>query len=199
MESGVVLILPIALGGLALLGLTAALLGIVALVRINRSGGELRGRGLAIGAIIIGGLMLLLMPVIVFVVFLAGNKQVVKEEMRHAEMRAKAEERAAASSSLAEAAGAISVTVSVDGEGPEGQMPVFRMKDWQSNDVAALTAKLAGMKVEGRELRVVLQGSEHCPARHVLAAEAACRKAGCTEVKTDFGPWHKSSVEAARA
>ena len=52
--------------GLPLCGLLAAVLGVVALVRINRSGGALRGRGLAIGAIVLGGLMLLATPVLLF-------------------------------------------------------------------------------------------------------------------------------------
>jgi hypothetical protein len=53
------LVILIVIGGLALAGLAAVILGIVALVRINRSGGALRGRGLAIAAIVIGGLMLI--------------------------------------------------------------------------------------------------------------------------------------------
>ena len=45
--------------GLPLVGLLALVLGLVALVRINRSGGALRGRGLAIAAIVLGALMTL--------------------------------------------------------------------------------------------------------------------------------------------
>jgi hypothetical protein len=45
--------------GIPLVGLVALTLGIVALVRINRSNGALRGRGLAIAAIVLGALMLL--------------------------------------------------------------------------------------------------------------------------------------------
>ena len=44
--------------GVVLVGLLALILGIVALARINRSGGALKGRGLAIAAIILGALML---------------------------------------------------------------------------------------------------------------------------------------------
>jgi hypothetical protein len=47
-----------------LLGLAALITGIVALVRINRSEGRLRGRGFAIAAIAIGLVMLLGLPVL---------------------------------------------------------------------------------------------------------------------------------------
>ena len=50
--------------GVPLIGVLALALGIVALVRINRSGGALRGKGLAVGAIVLGGLMLLITPVL---------------------------------------------------------------------------------------------------------------------------------------
>ncbi|MHC4916197.1 MAG: hypothetical protein ACYTGB_11975, partial [Planctomycetota bacterium] len=56
------LVILLVIGGLILGALLALILGIVALLRINRSGGALRGRGLAIAAIVIGGLMLLGIP-----------------------------------------------------------------------------------------------------------------------------------------
>jgi biopolymer transport protein ExbD len=49
-------------GGLLFFGLVALIAGIVALTRINRSDGRLRGRGFAIAAIVIGALMLLGLP-----------------------------------------------------------------------------------------------------------------------------------------
>jgi hypothetical protein len=49
----------VVIGGVTMIGLLALVLGIVALARINRSGGALKGRGLAIAAIVLGALMLL--------------------------------------------------------------------------------------------------------------------------------------------
>ena len=51
------------IGGSILFGLVALIAGIVALVRINRSEGKLRGKGFAVAAIVIGLLMLLALPV----------------------------------------------------------------------------------------------------------------------------------------
>jgi hypothetical protein len=59
--------LAVLLGGLLALlvfGLLPLILGIVALVRINRSNGTLRGRGLAVAAIVLGALVLLGSPVV---------------------------------------------------------------------------------------------------------------------------------------
>jgi hypothetical protein len=59
-----VLVALLAVVGIPLIGTLAVILGIVALVRIGRSGGALTGRGLAIGAIVIGALMILVAPVV---------------------------------------------------------------------------------------------------------------------------------------
>ncbi len=59
-------ITSLVMGILGLCGITAVMgliLGIVSLVRINRSGGRLSGRGLAIAGISLSGLFLLLIPV----------------------------------------------------------------------------------------------------------------------------------------
>ncbi len=61
--AGIGFIVLLALGGLILCGLLALIVGIVALVRIKSSGGKLRGRGLAIAAIVIGLLLALGIPV----------------------------------------------------------------------------------------------------------------------------------------
>jgi len=50
--------------GVPACGLLALILGVVALLRIARSGGALRGKGLAVAAVVLGGLMLLATPVI---------------------------------------------------------------------------------------------------------------------------------------
>jgi hypothetical protein len=62
-----------AIGILALLGapIFAIILGLVAIGRIEHSAGQLRGRGLAIGAIVLGILGLLTLPVLLFVGFVA--------------------------------------------------------------------------------------------------------------------------------
>lgn len=67
MEAGSFPMLAVLLGGLLALlvfGLLPLILGIVALVRINRSNGTLRGRGLAVAAIVLGALVLLGSPVV---------------------------------------------------------------------------------------------------------------------------------------
>jgi len=74
-----VLIGILILAGLVFCGLVALIAGIVALGRINRSDGKLRGRGLAVAAIVIGLLMLLGLPVVGvvgagFLWFLAGEE-----------------------------------------------------------------------------------------------------------------------------
>jgi Domain of unknown function (DUF4190) len=57
------LLVPLFIGGSILFGLVALIAGIVALVRINRSEGKLRGKGFALAAIVIGALLLLGVPV----------------------------------------------------------------------------------------------------------------------------------------
>jgi Domain of unknown function (DUF4190) len=61
MVSGLVILVAVA--ALVILGLAAVIAGIVALVRINRSEGKLRGKGFAVAAIVIGLLLLLGLPV----------------------------------------------------------------------------------------------------------------------------------------
>jgi hypothetical protein len=82
--------------GVPLIGLLALALGIVALVRINRSGGELRGKGLAVGAIVLGGLLLLITPVLLLGLFLlAGTSRAEARSVEiktHMEAARKAEE-----------------------------------------------------------------------------------------------------------
>ena len=68
------LVVLVVVGGVVLAGLLALILGIAALVRINRSGGELRGRGLALAAIILGALILLTPVLLVPFFFLAPGK-----------------------------------------------------------------------------------------------------------------------------
>jgi hypothetical protein len=53
--------------------LLAILLGIIALVRINRSGGQLRGRGWAIAAILGGALMLFAVPALLWRFLMPGT------------------------------------------------------------------------------------------------------------------------------
>jgi uncharacterized membrane protein len=56
-------IVLLAIVALILCGLIALIAGIVALVRINRSEGKLRGKGFAVAAIVIGLLLMLGLPV----------------------------------------------------------------------------------------------------------------------------------------
>ena len=58
------LIVLIIFGGVFLFGILALIFGFVSLSRINRSKGQLRGRGLAITAIIIGFLFVLGFPLL---------------------------------------------------------------------------------------------------------------------------------------
>jgi hypothetical protein len=58
------LVILLAAVGITLVGLTALVMGIVALVRISRSDGALRGRGLAVAAVILGGLMVVIPPLL---------------------------------------------------------------------------------------------------------------------------------------
>jgi len=82
--------------GVPAIGLLALVVGVVALARINRSGGALRGRGLAIGAIVIGGLLMLVsllaIPLLLFLS--AGRPAVQVESSKVWTERAKAEEAA---------------------------------------------------------------------------------------------------------
>jgi hypothetical protein len=66
------ILIPAGLAVLVLVGLAALITGIVALVRINRSEGRLRGRGFAIAAIAIGLVMLLGLPLLGLVGVVAG-------------------------------------------------------------------------------------------------------------------------------
>jgi len=86
----------LAILGVPLVGLLALVLGIVALVRINRSGGALKGRGLAIGAIVIGGLMMLVSLLAIPLLLFASNAKVAvrAESSKVAIERAMAEEAA---------------------------------------------------------------------------------------------------------
>jgi hypothetical protein len=59
------MILLVVVGLAFLLGVLPLIIGIVALARINRSGGQLRGRGFAVAAIVAGALMLTLMFLVV--------------------------------------------------------------------------------------------------------------------------------------
>jgi hypothetical protein len=75
MEPTFKLAVPLLFLGLPLLGVLALVLGIVSLVRINRSAGRLRGRGLAIAAIVVGALVLLAAPLILGAgYFLVGGR-----------------------------------------------------------------------------------------------------------------------------
>jgi hypothetical protein len=58
------LVILLAAVGITLVGLAALVMGIVALVRISRSDGALRGRGLAVAAVILGGLMVVIPPLL---------------------------------------------------------------------------------------------------------------------------------------
>jgi hypothetical protein len=73
--------------GLVLFGLAALIAGIVALGRINRSEGRLRGRGFAIAAIVIGLAMLLGLPVLGVV----GAAAAYLNRARYVEIRAAAD------------------------------------------------------------------------------------------------------------
>ena len=67
--------------GVPAIGLLALVVGVVALARINRSGGALRGRGLAISAIVIGGLMMLVsLLAIPLLLFLSAGRPAVQVE-----------------------------------------------------------------------------------------------------------------------
>ena len=87
--------------GVPLVGVLALVLGIVALVRIGRSGGALRGRGLALAAIVLGGLMLLVTPVL-----LVGGLLVARGEaaVDHRAVRALEQARMEAAESARRAA-----------------------------------------------------------------------------------------------
>jgi hypothetical protein len=75
---GILLVLAI-----PLVGMLAVILGFVALVRINRSGGALHGRWLAVGAIVLGGLMLLATPVLLFAGLVARKSTSARSTESH--------------------------------------------------------------------------------------------------------------------
>jgi hypothetical protein len=65
----------LAILGVPAIGLLALIVGLVALARISRSGGALKGRGLALGAVVLGGLLMLLsLLAIPLLLFLGVNR-----------------------------------------------------------------------------------------------------------------------------